>query len=437
MRVIAILICFMTGTLLSLRHVVFAACFFIWHDIFRPIDFAWRAGFLDAFPSAHLVTATLLVSILICKWHRRWNPVATLLCFMMAWMYVCALFSVNRKVSFETAIFATKFLIPLLIISISLTTRWAQNMFVYTLAASVGVWSMQAGFHMLFTGPDTNIAIRGGQMSDRNDFVAGVVTALPLIGYVFATYAWKYRRAVRLIAGAALALSVVTILFSKSRGGILGAGVCFLFYMFATGRFGKKLILGSLVVVTAIAFMPSFVLQRMETIDLNAEAQTESSASARLHLLKCGIQMTLEYPITGVGGSNFAPMVMKYGHPTPHDPHNIWLKASAEYGFPMLSLFILIVWYLLRRLGRERKLAKNRGDRETERLATALACAIVGFLATTTFLSQFLSEYFWAICALSGAFIASQEFRRRHPDLDTDQLERVLNDATAPVGAGQ
>jgi probable O-glycosylation ligase (exosortase A-associated) len=437
MRVIAILICFATGTLLSLRHVVYASCFFIWHDIFRPIDFAYRSGFLDAFPSAHLVTATLLVSVLLCKWHRRWNPVCTLLCIMIGWMYVSAFFAVNKKIAFDTAIFATKFLIPLVIISMSLTTRWAQNMFLYTMAASVGVWSMQTGLYLVFTGPNDNISIPGGQMTDRNDFVAGIIAALPLIGYVFATYGWKYRRAVRFIAGAAFALSIVAFIFSGSRGGIIGASACFLFYMFATGRFGKKLIIGMVVIAIAVAFMPSFVLERMSTIDMSADVQTESSAAARLNLLKCGVEMTLDYPITGVGGRNFKHMVMHYGHPTPHDPHNIWLKASAEYGFPMLALFILTAWYLLRRLGRERKLAKARGDRETEKLAIALACSIVGFLATTTFLSQFLSEYFWGLCALSGAFIASQEYRRRHPELDTDQLEQVFDDTAAPIGAGQ
>jgi O-antigen ligase len=311
-------------------------------------------------------------------------------------------------------------------------------MFLFAMAASVGVWSTQTGIHMLLTGgPDTSINIPGGQMSDRNDFVAGIITALPLIGYIFATYAWKYRRLVRWVAASAIGFSVIAIVFSGSRGGIIGATACFLFYMFATGRFGKKLIIGLVVMATAVAFMPTFVLERMSTIDMSADVQTESSAAARLNLLKCGVEMTLDYPITGVGGRNFTQMVMHYGHPTPHDPHNIWLKASAEYGFPMLALFILTAWYLVRRLGRERKLAKARGDRDTEKLAIALACAIVGFLATTTFLSLFLSEYFWALCALSGAFVGSQAYRRRHPELDTEELEQVFDDAAAPVGAGQ
>ena len=45
--------------------------------------------------------------------------------------------------------------------------------------------------------------------------------------------------------------------------------------------------------------------------------------------------------------------------------------------------------------------------------ATALACAIFGFVATGSFTSQFLSEYLWAIIAVSGAFIASEKLKAR------------------------
>jgi hypothetical protein len=64
----------------------------------------------------------------------------------------------------------------------------------------------------------------------------------------------------------------------------------------------------------------------------------------------------------------------------------------------------------LRRIAKKARLDK---DKDTERLATALCCAIVGFLATGSFTSQFLSEYLWSIIGLSGAFIAAEKVRAR------------------------
>ncbi len=435
MRVIAILICYGVGTLLSLRSVTYAACLFIWSEIFRPIDFAWR---VFEFPAAHLVAATLLLSLFMAKWQRRWNPVATLVLAMIGWIYVCAFFAVHRVVAMDHALFATKYLIPLVIISISLTTRWSQKMFLYTLAASVGLWAAQAGLHLASKGPGDEVFIRGGQMSDRNDFMAGVLACLPMLVYIARSYDWRYKKLMRAAAWAMIAMSLVAMVRSNSRGAILGAGLLFAFFLLATGRIGKRLVLGGAVVVVALMFMPDSVVERMSTIEMSTDVQTESSASNRLALAKIGIEMTLDYPITGVGPKNFTYLVTSYGFDTRHDPHTIWLKASAEYGFPMLMLFLLTIWLILSRLARERKFAAERGDRDTERLAITLSCSIVGFLGAATFLSQFLSEYFWAICCLTGAFIGREEYRRRNPDAATREIEEVLDDQPAPgqtVGA--
>ena len=89
------------------------------------------------------------------------------------------------------------------------------------------------------------------------------------------------------------------------------------------------------------------------------------------------------------------------------EPHSLWLKCSAEYGLPMLVFFTLVVILLLVRLRRRARLARTLGDRDGEAMATALSCALFGFLATGTFTSQFLSEYMWAIIGLIGAFLAT------------------------------
>ena len=53
--------------------------------------------------------------------------------------------------------------------------------------------------------------------------------------------------------------------------------------------------------------------------------------------------------------------------------------------------------------------AAAKNDKETEAFCTMLSCAIVGFLATGTFTSQFLSQYLWSIFALTGAFLATPD----------------------------
>ena len=76
---------------------------------------------------------------------------------------------------------------------------------------------------------------------------------------------------------------------------------------------------------------------------------------------------------------------------------------------------------VLRGLGRQRKRARVRGDRETEMLATALACSIVGFCAAATFTSHFTSEYFWAILSVAGAFLAQRKHVEREQELELSE----------------
>jgi hypothetical protein len=73
----------------------------------------------------------------------------------------------------------------------------------------------------------------------------------------------------------------------------------------------------------------------------------------------------------------------------------------------MAVFFGLVVVLFLIRLRRRASLARTLGDTDGEALATALSCALFGFLATGSFTSQFLSEYMWAIIGLIGAFLAT------------------------------
>lgn len=426
LRVIAVAGLYGFGTLLTFRGIEFAACLFIWNDIFRPLDFARRM--LD-FPSTHYVIALLGLQLFLRPWVRRWNPAATVITVMLVWMAVCTFKAYHASVAQPAFERYLKYMIPLGIISISLVTRFGQNMFVWTLAACVGIWGAQAGFYCISRGaPAPNMAIPGGQMSDRNDFVVGIVAAIPLVAYTGWHYAWFFAKWGRLIARFALFGCIAAVLFSLSRGGIVGISTLALYFMLATGRIGKRALYGVAAGALVFAFLPGFVTERMSTIEMNTQYQSEGSAASRLNLVKTGVDMALSNPITGVGPANFPYLAQSYGHWAPHEPHNIWLKAAGEFGFPMLTLFVLTILLMLRNLGKERRLARLEGDRETEHLATALACAIVGFCATATFTSVFVSEYLWAIIAVSGAFIARQRHVRKHPTItpesETTETER-------------
>jgi O-antigen ligase len=404
-----VLFSYAVGITLSLPNAVYASCFFIWSDIFRPSDWARRYGLLaTSFYPVHIVTAVLAFSILFRPWKRRWNMGATVLLVSLGWFLICALAAEYSKVAMDKTITTFKYFIPLAFISATLCTRHAQRLFLYTLAGSVGIWLAHHGLLGLLRGsPVIDMSIPGGQMSDRNDFLVAGTACVPMMLYAGFHYHWRWQKWVRpaILCGAGLA--VLAAVFSLSRGAIVGFTALLIWYSFLTGRFFRRIAVGGLIAIAAVIFMPEFVWSRLATIETGEiEYQTEGSARNRVEHMLTAVKVTLDHPLTGVGADNFPRVSLRYST-FDAEPHSLWLKCSAEYGLPMLVFFTLVVILLLVRLRRRARLARTLGDRDGEAMATALSCALFGFLATGTFTSQFLSEYMWAIIGLIGAFLAT------------------------------
>lgn len=441
LRMILVSFLFGVGTLWGVTHPVRAYGLMLWNNIFRPVNWARGHGILDAsiFPS-HLFCAGLFVlTVFVRPWKRRWNLGAFALLCLMGWMWVCQAFSPFPEIAQAEALRATKYLLPALIASLALVDRSKQLTVIYILAFSVGIHSAWAGVHATFIRGDIEIAmsIRGGQMTDRNDFLAGATGCLPLLALVGWHYVGRYARLVRPIAKGMIFTTLLAFLWSASRGAFVGLCALGLFYSAVTGRFWRRTSVVLLLAVFVLAAAPDAVWRRLSTIELGTE-QTEGSAKIRLEHMTAAVQMTFDNPIVGVGPDAFPYESMKYGE-LGADPHFFWLKCSAEYGLVGLAGLLLMLFVLTRRLLRVAKLARLRDDRQTEALATAICCAYIGFLATGTFLSQFLSEYFWSMIGLAGAFLAFEERNLREAATQASDLSaanaRKAGDGVDPVRA--
>ncbi len=408
LRMLLVLFAYAVGITVSLPNAVYASCFFIWSDIFRPPAWARYHGILhpDIFYPVHICTGVLAFSIIFCKWKHRWNLGATVILVSLGWFFISALCAEYRDIAIGKTLIIAKYFIPLAFISATLCTRNAQRLFIYTLAASVGVWMAHHGLLALIKNrPITDMAIPRGQMTDRNDFLVAGTACVPLMLYAAFHYQGRWQKAIRggILLGSAFA--IIAVVYSLSRGAMVGFALLLMWYSFLTGRFFRRIAVGGIIAIVALACMPQFVWERLSTIETEGE-QTESSARHRVEHMVVAIRVTLDYPLTGVGADNF-PIVSNRHSVFSAEPHSLWLKCSSEYGMPMLVFFVLLVFLFLSRLRQRAKLARALGDRGGEALATTLSCALVGFLATGTFTSQFVSEYMWSIIGLIGAFLAT------------------------------
>jgi probable O-glycosylation ligase (exosortase A-associated) len=410
LRMIAVLAVFAGGAFLGLRSAVWASCLFTWNDIFRPVEWARRYGILGSprFLPVHFCTAVLAFAIFFRKWEHRWNRMSIALLIFIGWIFTCALFARNVDIALDKAIEAAKYLIPLIFISASLTDRWAQQLFLATLAGSVGVWMAHHGLDAILKGgqPEIRRASPGGQMTDRNDFMVAGTACIPLIAYLGWFYTGRWERWVRVGSRVALAFCIAALFLSLSRGAMLGFGALVLWYLLATGRVGKRAIIALPALLAIVLFTPEAVWNRLSTLDTDSGFNVEGSMRNRMEHMRTALKVTRDRPVFGAGPDNFPIVSLDYSE-FEAEPHSIWLMCSAEYGLPMLAFFVLLIVSLLRQLHAVAKEARAARDRQTEGLALCLSCAVVGFLASGSFTSQFLSQYLWSIFALAGAFLVT------------------------------
>lgn len=405
MRLILIGLIYAGGTAFAWRSVAFAISLFLWTDIFQPLSFAKMAG---AYPVAWYVLFVLLASVTINflagRLTFRLGSFFYAICGMILWLLVATIMSPFKEPAQVEFIRYLKYLLPLVLIYCSLqNTRQVEGV-AAVLTGSVAIWAAQAGAHCIVHGTNIDLAIHGGQMTERNDFTAAIVGTLPLLAFFATSYQGRFKKMVRMGIWATAALSLAAIFFSLSRGASLGVATMMIFYIGLVSR--KKFRDLAITVLGGgllLLVLPSEWYDRMDTIQVGAE-QTEGSAAQRMMLMQGALRATLDNPVFGLGPDGWLQVVHVYGDGV-HNPHSIYLKLSSETGITGLVIYLAVIGMTFGRCVRGRRLALKNGDKRAWTFITAFMTCITGLLAAMTFLNYPFNEFLWAWICLANSFV--------------------------------
>lgn len=197
----------------------------------------------------------------------------------------------------------------------------------------------------------------GGIFGNPNDLAMNMVTFLPA-ATVFAL-SKRFPTAKRLLAAAAAALMLATIVFTKSRGGFLGLGIVMLTFVVL----GRKVRpgFGTIAVVAMLAaspFMPASFWERMASIvdDKKDKQEFTGTREARWTVMKEGMRAYAAHPLTGVGAGQFQNYNPPGRKEAWKETHNAPIQVAAETGTFGLAAFLFLV------------VCAGRGARTTRRL---------------------------------------------------------------------
>ena len=272
----------------------------------------------------------------------------------------------------------------------------------------LALMSYQAVFALTHNGRGT-----GGFLGDENDLALACGTALPfaLAGFE------RMRGLTRWLLAGVVALTLLGIVASFSRGGFIGLVLC-LGYLFVSSR--QKL--RSLAAIAAGCLI-IYASASQEYIDemMTIQNTDEGTAKGRKFLWAAAYNMWLDHMVLGVGASNSTFFIGRY-QPTDFEGreynerdwsglalHSAWFTLLAEHGIVGVLIFVSMIanqFWMIRRLRRD---VRARGDvpddlrRQIESLGVGVNAAVIGFIGSGTFLSVLYYPYVWYFTAFAAA----------------------------------
>lgn len=395
-------------------------------------------------PVATAVAACTLIGFLFTT--ERQNPFATpapvAVLVLTVWFCLTLPFSFDVDQSLPLWERSMKIFLMLFVTMSLLDTRKKLDVFLWSMAASIGYFGVKGGLFTLATGGNYRIWGPGGFIGGNNELALALIMTIPMMRYLQLQSPSKW---VRRGLVAAMILSAIAAIGTYSRGALLGMSSMLLFFIWRSDR---KLLWGTAIIVFAVAMlplMPDTWWDRMDT--LRTYGQDESALG---RLTAWGMAWNLAKDRLMGGGFMVAlPFVYAIYAPaatTSLVAHSIYFQIMGEHGFIGLFLFLLVgvlTWIdaaRLRRLGGQHPDLKWAAD-----LGSMMQVSMIGFAVTGAFLSMAYFDLPYNVMAAAALALrmarreaeqAAGAALRRPPDkgpADAAHSERVATSSSGSV----
>ncbi len=256
-----------------------------------------------------------------------------------------------------------------------------------------------------------------GSIGDPNELAAVLIAALMLSMPLIATAPPGSARRVWAVIGAGI--SLVGLLYTDSRGGLVALAITLLAGVVIGGRWRWRVL--TLLVVGAGAFGVYYgVIAQLQA----RQHLAATDSTGRSSLWSVGLKMFAANPVSGVGTGNFQAAAIRYVQQArsltradlivddPHATHDTYLEIADELGIPGLALWLLIAVASMGAAMAAARRYEAAGDVNFELMSRALVLAILGMLVADVFISDEYSKQLWLLLALPPALLALAPRRR-------------------------
>ncbi|WP_421994059.1 putative O-glycosylation ligase, exosortase A system-associated [Roseococcus sp.] len=295
-----------------------------------------------------------------------------------------------------------KVILGLILTSALLTERKRIHALVWAMVISIGYYGVRGGIFAIMTGG--NYRVWGPpqtMITDNNHLAAAMLVTLPLMNYLRLQ---SRHRAVRIGLAVAMALTLLAVVGSYSRGALLGlCAVAALMWWRSHAKVVSAVVL-AVVLTGAVTFMPHQWMERMNSI---GEYQADGSATERLVLWGISWKLAMERPLVGSGftGPYTREVVDRVAPGGPaRAVHSIWFELLGEQGFVTFAVWLAMT--LTGAIWSQRLIRATRGRPDlawAHDLGRMSQVSMVAYLVSGTFLSLSYWDFYWTLLVVIGA----------------------------------
>lgn len=376
---------------------------FSWVSFMNPQRVVYGIG--AEMPWAMIIGVATIVAWICSRENKRPPTGATfwLIVAFLGYISLTTFFALSSLPSvFDEWDLTSKMLIFVLITMILTTNRIRAQALIWVMVISIGFYSVKGGLFTLVTGGAAHVYGPAASMiADNNQFAVAMLVTVPLMNYLRVT---SRQRFVRLGLAAAMGLSLIAVLGSYSRGGLLALAAVGLFLWVKSKRKSWPTLALLGIAVVGLTVMPSQWGQRMDSIDHYKE---DPSAMGRLSIWGAAIKIATARPLLGGGfKATITPEVVERYAPGVRwrAVHSIYFEVLAEQGFVALLIWLaipLVAWRNCRWISRRARDLPGWDWAAT--LARMGQVSLIAYLVGGAFLSLGYWDYYFTLVALLAA----------------------------------
>lgn len=384
-----------------------------WIGLMNPHRLTW--GFMYSSPTAALVGGATLVGLLLTK-ERRKPPltgVTVFLTLLVLHFNFTTLLAWNPEAAWVQWDKVMKILLFTYVTMILIYGREKIRWLLIITAGSIGFYGAKGGVFSLINGGQYKIWGPEGTFIDGNNEIGLAMIMVWPLAMLLARDPVKW---VRWPAQATVWLMPLSIVFTYSRGALLGmAAVCLPLWLRAKRKVRLALLMIP-VAAFAVWFAPQELVDRAETIKTYEQ---DNSSMQRIQAWGVAWNVARAYPITGAGFNldftddarwlSYANFLGEWNNRA-RAAHSIYFQILGDHGFVGLFLFLGCLLGSMVALGRLRREARELPDCEwLADTAMALQLGLVGYAVAGAFLSLAYFDLFYIYVAATA--ILQRELR--------------------------